>query len=251
MLLADDLLVAGAQRLGLPLTPSQREQFRLYQEELMDWNRRVNLTAISSPEGIQTKHFLDSLSCLVAFPGFGGDPGQGLLPGKALKAIDVGTGAGFPGLPLRIIWPSLRLTLLEATGKKVAFLRHLIRRLGLADVELLEGRAEEWAHDPGQREQYQVVLARAVACLPTLVEYCLPFAQIGGRMIAQKKGAVAEEVADAQPAIGKLGGRLAGVLPVDLDGLRDRSLVIVEKVAPTPVHYPRRPGLPGKRPLSI
>lgn len=237
-------LVNGAKVLGLRLTADQQAAFQCYYEELVAWNQKFNLTAITDYEQVQVRHFLDSLSCLLAEE-------VKLALGQAdARAIDVGTGAGFPGIPLKLICPSLCLTLLEATGKKVSFLEHIVERLGLRKVAIIHARAEEFAHDPLHRQRYHLALARAVADLPVLVEYMLPFCQIGGWVIAQKGEAGAAEAWSAEKSITLLGGELRRVLRVELPGLsEDRSLVVIEKVGPTPEAYPRRPGIPSKRPL--
>ncbi len=246
------LLQKGARTLGLTLTAEHLEAFQLYYEELIVWKERLNLTAITAYEDVQIKHFLDSLSCLLALadstePARARDLG-GLPP---LYSIDIGTGAGFPGLPLKIVWPRLRLTLLEATGKKVVFLEHMVDRLGLEGVAVIKGRAEEMGRDPGHRERYDLVLARAVAPLPILVEYALPLCRLGGRVVAQKGADVQAEAEAAEEAMAIVGGRLVHILTVDLPSLAEgRSLVVIEKMAPTPDKYPRRPGRPGKRPLG-
>jgi 16S rRNA (guanine527-N7)-methyltransferase len=235
-------LAAGARRLGLALTEAQLALFQTYYEELVAWNRRVNLTTIIGYQEVQTVHFLDSLTCLLAFPGW--------KDAQQVRAIDIGAGGGFPGLPLKIVWPALQLSLLEATGKKAAFLEHLIGRLSLKDVTVIHGRAEELAHEEGQREAYDLVLARAVAEMATLAELTLPFCLVGGRVVAPKGEDVGEEVEAAGRAITLLGGRLRQVMPVVLSPfLGPRTLVVLEKVAPAPAKYPRRPGLPAKRPL--
>ena len=235
-------LIDGAQQLlGLKLTPQQRQAFRLYHKELMEWNARFNLTAVTDPEGVQIRHFLDSLSCLL------------VISDDAIvqSLIDVGSGAGFPGLPLKIIYPKLSLTLLEATGKKANFLRHLVDLMELRDVTVINARAEELGHDPTHREGYDWVVARAVAGMPTLVEYLLPLCRLGGRCLAQKGEGAAAEVSSAESAILLLGGRLNRLLPVALPGLAEiRHLVLIDKVARTPTKYPRRPGIPAKRPLG-
>lgn len=235
-------LIDGAQQLlGLKLTPQQRQAFRLYHKELVKWNARFNLTAVTDPEGVQIRHFLDSLSCLL------------VISDDAIvqSLIDVGSGAGFPGLPLKIIYPKLRLTLLEATGKKANFLRHLVDLMELRDVSVINARAEELGHDPAHREGYDWVVARAVAGMPTLVEYLLPLCRLGGRCLAQKGEGAAAEVSSAESAILLLGGRLNRLLPVELPGLAEiRHLVLIDKVARTPTKYPRRPGMPTKRPLG-
>jgi 16S rRNA (guanine527-N7)-methyltransferase len=163
--------------------------------------------------------------------------------------IDIGAGAGFPGLPLKILRPELRLTLVESIAKKAAFLRHIAETLGLADVEVVVARAEVVGRDPAHRERYAVAAARAVAELRVLAEYCLPLCRVGGRFLAPKGSSAGDEVQAALPAIERLGGRLAAVEPVDLPGLEPRTLVVVEKIGPTPPQYPRAPGVPAKRPL--
>lgn len=232
-------LAEGASKLGFVLDQHQLEQFELYYQELASWNERMNLTAIIAYQEVQLKHFLDSLTVLLA-----------LHPGDRIsRVIDVGTGAGMPGLPLKIALPYLKLTLLEATAKKVAFLRHLVERLTLKEVEVITGRAEEVAHLPAYREQFDLVLSRAVAGLPTLAELTLPFCRLGGLLVAQKKGDIEEEIRRAGRAITLLGGRLTEVKEVSLTGLERRLLVVVDKVNYTPPLYPRRPGIPAKRPL--
>ncbi len=238
-----EALVEGARQLGLGLTPEQLERFEVYYRELVDWNRRANLTAIVDYREVQLKHFLDSLTVLLV----AGD-GAGPSPGATLA--DVGSGAGFPGLPLKIVRPDLHVTLIESIGKKTAFLHHIVETLGLSGVEVVTGRAEDLGHDPGYRETYDLSLARAVAALPALAELNLPFCRVGGTFVAQKKRDIAAELKAATRAFSVLGGRLREVRPVDLPGLLEgRSLVVVDKVAPTPRAYPRRAGLPAKHPL--
>ncbi|MFQ6015345.1 MAG: 16S rRNA (guanine(527)-N(7))-methyltransferase RsmG [Anaerolineae bacterium] len=235
-----ELLLCGAQHLGLKLDNHQLQAFQVYYEELMAWNRRLNLTKITEYEEVQVRHFLDSLTCLLVL--------QNHRP--TAKIVDVGTGAGFPGLPIKIALPEARLTLLEATRKKAGFLEHLVERLGLAEVRVVWARAEEAGHDPAHRERYDVALARAVSELAVLAEYALPFCQVGGLFVAQKGAEVAQEIEAAQGAITTLGGHLQRVKRVKLPGLdQPRSLVVIEKRASTPEKYPRRPGLPAKRPL--
>jgi len=233
-------LVAGAKKLGLGLTPSQLEQYEIYYQELVEWNKRVNLTHITDYEEVQLKHFLDSLTVTLAW-----QPAD-----TGFRLIDVGTGAGIPGIPLKIAFPQIGLVLLEAVAKKAAFLRHINQKLGLDDVEIVVGRAEEMAHLGEYREKFDLVLSRAVAPLPTVVELVLPFCVIGGSFVAQKKGDIDLEIAQAAKAISLLGGRLREVKKVDLAEFSDeRYLVVIDKVSPTPPKYPRRPGIPAKRPL--
>ena len=239
-------LISGARHLGLNLTDKQISMFQAYYEALVDWNQRFNLTAITEYEQAQIRHFIDSLSCLLAIKS-----SQRAHRDRPLLCIDVGSGAGFPGLPLKIVCPQMRMTLLEATGKKVNFMQHVIEHLELVDVRAVKGRAEEVAHDTAFREQHDLVFARAVAELPVLAEYTLPFCRLGGLIIAQKGRSAQEEAQSAEHAISVLGGQVQRVMPVELHGLAEpRNLIVIEKIARTPVKYPRRPGMPAKRPLS-
>jgi 16S rRNA (guanine527-N7)-methyltransferase len=238
-------LKRGVRSLGLNLTARHLDQFQILYQELVEWNERFNLTAITEYDQVQIRHFTDSLSCLLALQK--GSCGPASAP---LRVIDVGSGAGFPGLPIKIVCPRMAMVLLEATAKKVRFLEHVIERLELEDVEPLWGRAEEVAHDPAHRECYDLVFARAVAELPVLAEYTLPFCRMGGLVVAQKGTSAREEAQAAAYGISLLGGRLRQVIPVELLGLAEaRHLVVIKKVARTPAKYPRRPGIPAKRPL--
>lgn len=238
-------LIAGARFLGLGLTDNQIAGFQAYYEELVEWNQKFNLTAITEYEQVQIRHFADSLSVLLA------EEARQALGRADPRVIDVGSGAGFPGIPLKLVCPRIRLTLLEATGKKVTFLEHLIARLGLRRITAIKARAEELGQDPDHRAGYDLALARAVADMAVVAEYTLPFCKPGGWLVAQKGEAGPAEAWAAEKAIRLLGGELRRVLPVELPGLpENRSLVIVEKVSPTPDLYPRRPGMPSKRPLG-
>jgi 16S rRNA (guanine527-N7)-methyltransferase len=238
-----DRLRAGAQRLNVQLSERQLAMFQVYYDDLVAWNQRFNLTAITDYEQAQIRHFIDSLSCLLAIKSAPGD--------RPLLCIDVGSGAGFPGIPLKITCPQMRIVLLEATGTKVDFLHHVIDALDLRDIRAVWGRAEEAAQDPAHRERYDLVFARAVAALPVLAEYTLPFCRLGGQVVAQKGASAQEEAQSAEHAISILGGRVQRVIPVELMGLAEaRNLVVIDKVARTPDRYPRRPGIPAKRPLE-
>ncbi len=235
-------LLAGVQQLQVRLTPEQIRALDFYRQELVAWNERFNLTAITDEEGIQVRHFLDSLSCVRAL-----DPGE-QFSGKSV--IDVGTGAGFPGIPLRILCPGLQLTLLEATVKKVQFLQHIVTQLGLEGVTIIHGRAEELGQIREHRQSYDWALARAVADMPILAEYLLPLVRVGGRVLAQKGESAPAEVQRGEWAIQQLGGRLRRLIPIELRGLAEtRYLVVLDKIAATPDRYPRRSGMPNKRPL--
>jgi 16S rRNA (guanine527-N7)-methyltransferase len=226
--------------LGLRLTPRQVSAFQLYEQELTARNAQINLTAIRDVEGIRTKHFLDSLSCLMVM--------RDRLP---RRMIDIGTGAGFPGLPLKIILPGMQLTLVESVGKKADFCRHVVETLKMRQVLVLQTRAEELGQKTSHREQYDWAVARAVANLPALVEYLLPLVRIGGSILAQKGESGPAEAHTAEYATHLLGGHLRQLKKVNLPGVaEDRYLVIIDKIAATPPQYPRRVGVPCKYPLK-
>ncbi len=227
------------EMLGLELSTETQHAFSLYADRLLEWNTHTNLTAITDPQAIEIRHFLDSLSVVRAVR---------LTPG--MRVIDVGTGAGFPGLPLRLVFPQIQLTLLEATAKKTRFLQHVTHALGLDDVHILTARAEEAGQDTANREQYDLVLARAVARLPVLSEYLLPLCKVGGRCVALKGEHAAAEVQQAERALNILGGHVTRIVPVELPQVAETHyLVTIEKNAATPPKYPRRVGVPAKRPL--
>jgi 16S rRNA (guanine527-N7)-methyltransferase len=231
----------GAFQLGFPLTSHQEEQFRCFSDQLIKWNRRVNLTAITDLAEIEELHFLDSLTLAPALS-------EAVRLGG--RICDVGSGAGFPGVPLKIAFPGIGLTLVDSSSKRTRFLSLLTTVLGMEDVVVRTGRCEELAHGPELRESFDVVVARAVASLRVMAEYAVPFCRLGGLAILQKKGDIVEELAQAAAAWDVLGARVVEVQPVPSDVLGgERVLVVVEKVEPTPDRYPRRPGIPAKRPL--
>jgi len=234
-------LARAAQSLfGARLSDGQLQAFSLYAHELQDWNLRVNLTAVTDPLEITVKHFLDSLSCLLALKPRAGD-----------KLIDVGSGAGFPGIPLKIACPQIRLNLVESIGKKAEFCRHIVQLLGLEGVQVIQARAEQLGRDPEYRGRHDWAVARAVARLPVLLEYLLPLLRVGGVAIAQKGESGPSEAIQAQTALGILGGELQRVVPVELPGASEtRYLIVVNKINETPAKYPRRPGIAAKRPIK-
>jgi len=235
----EKLILQAQQLFQLNLSTEQVSMLSIYERELLEWNEKFNLTAIRDVEGIRTKHFLDSFSCVLAW--------QGTPP---LSLVDVGTGAGFPGLALKIIYPEMRLTLIESVGKKAIFCKHVAATLGLKDVEVLSVRAEDVGQMSAQREQYDWAVARAVASLPILAEYLLPLVKVGGGMLAQKGESGPREADAARKALKTLGGRLRPMVTVALPGVDDiRYLIIADKVAPTPSEYPRRAGIPAQKPL--
>jgi 16S rRNA (guanine527-N7)-methyltransferase len=210
-----------------------------YEKELLEWNQKFNLTAIRDAESIRTKHFLDSFSCVLAWKA--SPPNQ---------LIDVGTGAGFPGIPLKILYPNLKLTLVESVGKKAMFCQHIVRVLRLEHVEVIQARAEDLGQDPAHREKYDWAIARAVANLNVLSEYLIPLVKLGGAILAQKGESGPAEAQSAEEVMKLLGGKLKQLIPVNLPGVADdRYLVVVEKIAATPPRFPRKPGIPMKQPL--
>jgi 16S rRNA (guanine527-N7)-methyltransferase len=236
----EGLAQSARSLLGIRLSQAQVEAFKWYASELLAWNKRFNLTAITDPRGVEIKHFLDSLTCLQVM----GERSSG-------RVVDVGTGAGFPGLPLKIVCPSLRLTLVESIGKKIDFCRYVIDGLGLEGVDVVHARAERVGHLLEHRQGNDWALARAVAAMPVLVEYLLPLLKLGGRAIVQKGETAPAEAHAAEEAIRILGGRVNQLIPLELPSVAEgRYLVVIDKIAATPDKYPRRSGIPTKRPLG-
>lgn len=234
-----DCFKDSLSKLGLTLTEFQLQQFMQYYELLIEWNSFMNLTAITEFQEVCTKHFIDSLSLCKAMD-----------CSKEISIIDVGTGAGFPGIPLKIAFPNLRITLLDSLGKRVKFLKEVIEKLGLEQIDAIHGRAEDFAKPDMLREQFDLCVSRAVANLSTLSEYCIPYVKVGGFFISYKSEKVTEEMTAAKNAVSLLGGELqeqvAFVLPnTDIY----RNLVTIKKIKATPKKYPRKAGLPSKEPL--
>jgi 16S rRNA (guanine527-N7)-methyltransferase len=234
-------LLQAAKRLRIGMRPGQVEAFRAYLDALAEARPRLRLTALTDPEAVQRRHFLEPLALLAAL--------EEVEP-LGESAIDVGSGAGFPGLPIKIVRPALRLTLVEAHGRRAAFLEELVRRLDLKDVTVVKARAEDAARDPRHRESYDLALARAVAPLPVLLELTLPFLRLGGLLATPKGSGARREVREAQAALAALGGFVEAVRPLDTPWApTPPTLVLVRKVSATPKRFPRRAGIPEKRPL--
>ena len=234
-----DEMKKAAEDFGLTLSETQLAQFTRYYELLVEWNEKMNLTAITEEHEVAVKHMVDSLSAY--------DPA---LFNGAVSIIDVGTGAGFPGLPLKIFCPDIRLTLMDSLNKRVHFLQTVVDELGLEGVDCVHARAEEGARNKKYREQFDLAVSRAVARLPILCEYCLPFVKRGGHFLALKGRAYAEEVEEAAKAIKVMGGSKTEMREVHLPGLDDkRAIITVTKTMPTPKVYPRKAGTPAKNPL--
>ena len=235
----EEILAARAAEAGIPLTAKQIGQFSVYNEMLLDWNTRMNLTALTAPEDVAVKHIIDSLTAYDA----------ALFDG-ARTLIDVGTGAGLPGIPLAVYAPHLTVTLLDALNKRVRFLTEVTAAMGLQNVRCIHARAEEAARTAEHRAAYDIVVSRAVARLPVLLEYTLPFVCVGGTLLALKGRAYAEEQKEARRAAEVLGGGRITARPVHLPGLDDvRAILTVTKERQTPAAYPRGGGAPARRPL--
>lgn len=234
-----EALRKAANECQIELTEAQMAAYAHYYHLLIEWNEKINLTAITEPEAVAVKHIIDSLSCF--------DPNI-IKPGARL--IDVGTGAGFPGLPLKIFQDDLQLTLLDSLNKRVKFLTQVAQDLQLGQVDVIHSRAEDGAREKKHRETYDIAVSRAVARLNVLNELCLPFVRIGGYFIALKGAQYQAEVEEAKKSIAVLGGNLEKIMPVKLPGLEDvRAVIYIKKVKKTPLSYPRKPGTPEKSPL--
>ena len=230
--------------LGLHLTKSQEDAFEYYATELKRWNQNINLTRILDSQDILVQHFLDSLSCLL--PIFKRSDKH-----TTIQLVDVGSGAGFPGIPIAIISSNIDITLVESTEKKCTFMNQIITDLKLSNARVLNERAEHLGQDSKHREHYDWAIARAVASLPVLAEYLLPLTRLSGYCIAQKTIVSESELSQVTTILSKLGGRLDHIIPVDLPGINEtRHLIVMRKMTATPNKYPRRPGMPQKRPLT-
>ena len=226
--------------LGITLTEKQYEQFDKYYELLVEWNKVMNLTGITEYEEVNEKHFIDSLSIVKV-----------IVVNKVNSVIDIGTGAGFPGIPLKIAFPHLKITLLDSLNKRIKYLNTVIEELGLEDIQTIHGRAEDFARKEEHREQYDLAVSRAVANLSTLSELCVPYVKVGGMFIPYKSGEIEDEVKEAQTAIKVLGGKQKEIVKFTLPGSDiNRSFVKIDKVKNTGKKFPRKAGLPGKEPIK-
>lgn len=234
-----EIIVQAAHEYGLALTEEQVEKYNTYFELLVEWNEKINLTAITAPQEVAVKHMIDSLSCY-----------DESIFKKEAKIIDVGTGAGFPGLPLKIFRPDLKLTLFDSLNKRILFLQTVANSLGITDIQFVHSRAEDGGKNKRLREQYDIAVSRAVARLNVLCEWCLPFVAVGGFFIALKGSQYSQEVNEARGALQLLGGEIIKIEKIKLPGLDDvRAVVYIKKVKKTPMSYPRRPGMAEKNPL--
>ncbi len=232
-----DKFLEEVNKISIELSDKQLEQFRIYYEMLVEKNKVMNLTGITEWDEVLEKHFLDSISLIRAID-----------LNHELNVIDMGTGAGFPGIPLKIAFPNLKVTLADSLNKRVKFLQEVIDVLELENIEAIHGRAEDLARDKSFRQQYDLSVSRAVANLSTLSEYCLPFVKIGGKFISYKSGECNEEVESSKKAISILGGKITDIIKFEL-GESGRSFIVIEKVKGTSKEYPRKAGTPSKNPL--
>ena len=243
-LLKDDeiILINGAQRLDINLNEEQIKKFSRYLELLIQWNQKINLTSLKTPQEIIIKHFLDSISCIKVINKY--------TDTERINIIDIGTGAGFPGIPIKIICPCVRLSLLEARKKKTIFLGKVTEEMNFQQVKILNGRVETFGKDPDHRERYDIAISRAVARLNVLSEFCLPLVRVGGLFMAQKGRSYKEEIDKALKVVQLLGGELIGVEKVRIPFInQERYLLVIKKIKDNPSKYPRKVGVPQKRPL--
>ncbi len=233
-----ELLKTSAEKMGIELSQNQLEKFDLYKKLLLEWNEKMNLTAITDDEGIAIKHFSDSISVLP------------LIENKNASLIDVGTGAGFPGIPLKIANDGFKVTLLDSLNKRITFLEEVKKELGITNLECIHSRAEDGGRNADLREKFDYCVSRAVARLSVLSEYCMPFVAVGGYFISLKGPDAAEELTEAQKAISVLGGKVEKVVEITIpESDLKHCAVVIKKIKSTPKAYPRKAGTAAKKPL--
>ena len=225
--------------LGFPLTDRQKEQYERYFELLVEWNEKINLTAITDKDEVYLKHFYDSIAPIL----------QGLIENQPIRLLDIGAGAGFPSLPMKILFPELDVTIIDSLNKRINFLHLLAEELGLSGVHFYHGRAEDFAQDKTFRAQFDLVTARAVARMQVLSELTVPYLKVGGRLLALKASNAPEELEEAKNALNLLFSKVEDNLQYELPNGDPRYITIVEKKKETPNKYPRKAGMPNKRPL--
>lgn len=234
------LLQSCCEQMKIQLSQQMADQFMIYMSLLLEWNEKMNLTAITEEQEVILKHFADCLSLV-----------PHLKITETTKIIDVGTGAGFPGLPVKIVCPKVSMTLLDSLQKRIGFLEEVINSMGLGEIACVHSRAEDGGQNPLYREQFDYCISRAVANLAVLAEYCLPFVKVGGTLAALKGPDALGEIAEAEGALAKLGGKVAEVIDVTIPYTElSHKLIFIEKVAPTPKAYPRKAGKISKNPLK-
>ena len=225
--------------LGFPLTDRQKEQYERYFELLIEWNEKINLTAITDKDEVYLKHFYDSIAPIL----------QGLIENQPIRLLDIGAGAGFPSLPMKILFPELDVTIIDSLNKRINFLHLLAEELGLSGVHFYHGRAEDFAQDKAFRAQFDIVTARAVARMQVLSELTIPYLKVGGRLLALKASNAPEELEEAKNALNILFSKVEDNLQYELPNGDPRYITLVEKKKETPNKYPRKAGMPNKRPL--
>ena len=225
--------------LGFPLTDLQKEQYERYFELLVEWNEKINLTAITEKDEVYLKHFYDSIAPIL----------QGLIENQPIRLLDIGAGAGFPSLPMKILFPELDVTIIDSLNKRINFLHLLAEELGLSGVHFYHGRAEDFAQDKAFRAQFDIVTARAVARMQVLSELTIPYLKVGGRLLALKASNAPEELEEAKNALNLLFSKVEDNLQYELPNGDPRYITLVEKKKETPNKYPRKAGIPNKRPL--
>ena len=230
---------ARLAKLGFPLTDRQKEQYERYFELLVEWNEKINLTAITEKDEVYLKHFYDSIAPIL----------QGLIENQPIRLLDIGAGAGFPGLPMKILFPELDVTIIDSLNKRINFLHLLAEELGLSGVHFYHGRAEDFAQDKAFRAQFDIVTARAVARMQVLSELTIPYLKVGGRLLALKASNAPEELEEAKNALNLLFSKVEDNLQYELPNGDPRYITLVEKKKETPNKYPRKAGMPNKRPL--